>query len=98
MEWNNQEQKVIDAMIAMRATGGMPSDKEFISQLACNLGIKEQQEFISIDDKLPEDYVDVLYLDSRDNKMHVGCFVWAQTPVSYVKEWMPLPTKKTDIG
>ena len=53
-------------------------------------GLKKQK-WIPIKDQKPADYDKVLYFDSRDGNMHVGYFVWSQTPVDYVTHWMKLP-------
>lgn len=50
-------------------------------------------EWISVKDRLPQDYERVMYFDSRERGfIEIGYFVSTQTPVpTYVTHWMPLP-------
>lgn len=47
--------------------------------------------WISIQDKTPPDYQDVLFFDSRVKKVSYGYFVWSQSPCNYVSHWRELP-------
>lgn len=49
--------------------------------------------WISVEDRFPPDYERVLFLDSRDNNINLGYFVWSQTPDSHITHWQKLPPK-----
>lgn len=38
-------------------------------------------QWVDCNDTPPKDYDRVVYLDNRDDSIHLGYFVWSQTPV-----------------
>ena len=49
-------------------------------------------EWIAMKDQTPRPYERVIWFDSRDSAIHIGYFVWSQTPVPYATHWMNLPS------
>lgn len=64
-----------------------------MERFADQFRLPEGMAWISTKDEVPKDYENVLWFDSRDNNMHVGYFVWSQTPVPYATHFMRLPAK-----
>lgn len=52
-----------------------------------------EAKWVAMKDKKPDDYERVLYIDSRDNAINIGYFVWSQSAADYVTYWMKLPEK-----
>ena len=89
---------------------GFGTEKQWKADVdeACRLGasaLRERQEWISVKDRLPEDYIKVLTCDARDNVHIFYHFHQYESPFGIdasdqryyeVTHWMPLPEPPKD--